>query len=363
MIVLHCLAPAPFGGLESVVYALTTGHQARGHKIVVAAVVEGENHPFVYTLKDQGIEVIEVQVASRNFRKERKIIAEIIQKYRPNIVHAHGYRSDILDLPVAKRFGISTVTTLHGFTGGDWKLRLYERLQLRSLRHIDAVVAVAQGIYNRALRSGVSPERLHLIPNAYAPSPFLKSRTEARAMLQIPEDQFTIAWIGRFSHEKGGDILLDAMATLQSSPIKLSMIGDGPHRQMLTDRATALGVSGNITMHGIVQNAGHALPAFDAFVLSSRTEGTPMVVLEAMAAGVPIIATRVGGIPQMLSEDEALLVEPENPTALANAIRAVYDDPTGAQARVLRAQERLQRDFGVAPWLERYESLYTSLLK
>jgi glycosyltransferase involved in cell wall biosynthesis len=116
-------------------------------------------------------------------------------------------------------------------------------------------------------------------------------------------------------------------------------------------------------MHGIVQNAGHALPAFDAFVLSSRTEGTPMVVLEAMAAGVPIIATRVGGIPQMLSEDEALLVEPENPTALANAIRAVYDDPTGAQARVLRAQERLQRDFGVAPWLERYESLYTSLLK
>ena len=361
MIILHCLAPAPVGGLESVVRALAVGHQTRGHKILIAAVVDRHDHPVVCGLRDLGIDVVEIHAAARDFRKERRLIEEIIHRKRPDIVHAHGYRPDILDLPVAKRLGVPTVSTLHGFTGGDWKLRMYERLQFRALRHVDAVVAVSQGVYDRVRLKGVPEQRIHLIPNAYAPSTMLKGRDEARAMLQIPDDAFRIGWIGRLSQEKGADVMLNAMAVLRDSPISLSFIGDGPDRETLSTRAEALGVKHQVHMHGMLPDAAHYMSAFDAFVLSSRTEGTPMVVLEAMAAGLPIVATRVGGIPQMLTNAEALLVDSENPMALATATRAVYTDPAAARTRAANARLRQERDFGMEPWLKRYEALYASL--
>ena len=98
--------------------------------------------------------------------------------------------------------------------------------------------------------------------------------------------------------------------------------------------------------------------AFDVFVLSSRTEGTPIALFEAMAAGVPIVATRVGGVPDVVSPLEAALVPAEDPVALAAEIRAIYRDPATGQRRARAARARLERDFSVAPWLDRYEAIY-----
>jgi glycosyltransferase involved in cell wall biosynthesis len=114
-------------------------------------------------------------------------------------------------------------------------------------------------------------------------------------------------------------------------------------------------------MHGALPNAGHLLPAFDLFMLSSRTEGTPITVLEAMAAHIPIVATAVGGVPDMLSNDEAWLVPPEQPEALAAAISDAIRNPADAHARATRARERLERDFNVETWLTQYESIYRSI--
>jgi glycosyltransferase involved in cell wall biosynthesis len=103
------------------------------------------------------------------------------------------------------------------------------------------------------------------------------------------------------------------------------------------------------------------IPAFDVIALSSRTEGTPMVVLEAMAARVPIVAPRVGGIPDMLSATEALLVDPEDPVALASAIRTTLTDPLASAERATRAHERMVADFDLHRWLVSYENLYRSI--
>ncbi len=110
--------------------------------------------------------------------------------------------------------------------------------------------------------------------------------------------------------------------------------------------------------HGVVPDAAPLFAAFDLFVLSSRTEGSPMVVFEAMAAGVPVIASDVGGVPEMLSPDEAVLVPPDHPAALAAALRAAYRAPAAACARAGRARARLCRDFGTEPWCERYDGIY-----
>jgi glycosyltransferase involved in cell wall biosynthesis len=107
-----------------------------------------------------------------------------------------------------------------------------------------------------------------------------------------------------------------------------------------------------------VRDAGRLFAAFDLFVLSSRTEGTPIVLFEAMGTGVPIVATRVGGVPDVVSPAEAVLVPPDDPLTLAGEIRAVYRNPAGARERARRARERLLRDFSIAPWLGRYEAIY-----
>src|SRR5439155_14763401 len=136
------------------------------------------------------------------------------------------------------------------------------------------------------------------------------------------------------------------------------VIGDGAERRPLAAQARRLGLDGRVRWHGVVPDAAPLFAAFDLYVLSSRTEGSPMVVFEAMAAGVPVIATDVGGVPEMLTPEEAAFVPPEHPAALAAAIRAAYRAPAAARARAARARERLCRDFGTERWCERYDGIY-----
>ncbi len=343
------------------VRTLSAGHVARGHRVVVIAVVDAQDHPFVRALTGTGVEVRPLHIAGHQYRGERRFVSELLRTLRPHVLHSHGYRPDILDVGVARRLRIPTVTTLHGFTGGDWKMRVYERWQMQSIRRADAVVAVSRSVYDRARQGGVRAERIHTIQNAYAPLDTFLSRADARRTLGIAEQEIRLGWIGRLSWEKGGDVMIDALARLADLPVSLSYIGDGPDRDVVMARARALGVAERVTWHGVLPGAARFLPAFDAFVLSSRTEGTPMVVLEAMAAGVPIVATRVGGIHEMLSNTEAMLVASEAPDALADAVRRVLADPAAAATRVDAARARLQRDFSVDPWLARHEALYLGL--
>src|SRR5262249_1677032 len=134
--------------------------------------------------------------------------------------------------------------------------------------------------------------------------------------------------------------------------------GDGVEQRALQGRAADLGVSDRIRWHGVVPDAEQVYTAFDALVLSSRTEGTPVVLFEAIAAEVPVVATAVGGVPDVVSRQEALLVGAEHPAALAAAIRDVYEHPAAAARRARAARVRLERDFSVGPWLERYVDIY-----
>jgi glycosyltransferase involved in cell wall biosynthesis len=168
-------------------------------------------------------------------------------------------------------------------------------------------------------------------------------------------------WVGRLSKEKGADIMLDAFAA-SGSKWRLSMVGEGDEFLHLQHQAAALGISDRITWHGSIGNAGSLFTAFDAFVLSSRTEGTPIALFEAMYAGVPIVATRVGGVPDIVSPSHALLVEAEEPSMIAGALAELERDVSGAADRSQRARERLLQSFSLAPWLEAVEGVYTAAL-
>jgi glycosyltransferase involved in cell wall biosynthesis len=263
-----------------------------------------------------------------------------------------------VDAGVARRLGVPTVTTVHGFTGGDWKNRFYERLQRRAYRKFNAVVAVSRALGEKLIRDGVPLGRVHVVPNAWEEAAPPLDRAAARCLLGVGEDGFLVGWAGRLSSEKGPDVLLDALPHLSDLPVNVSVVGNGRERQSLIARVRQLGLEERVRWHGIVRDAGRLFAAFDTFVLSSRTEGTPIVLFEAMATGVPIVATRVGGVPDVVSPAEAALVPPDDPLALAAAIRAVYRNPAAAHERARHAREHLLRDFSVAPWLGRYEVIY-----
>lgn len=361
MRIVQLLAPARIGGLERVVQGLAIGQSKRGHDVVVAAVGEepmAADHPFRMPLDLARIPIREIVVPPRRYRAERRAITELCSELTPGVVHSHGSRTDVVDGDVIRKLGVATVSTLHGWTGGSLKNRFYEYVHARSLRRFDAVIAVSEPLATFLKSDGIPADRVHLLRNAFASVADPLPRDDARRLLGIPPEARVVGWVGRLSREKGIDVLVDAMARLPDQRIVACVVGDGAERERERQHAERVGMGERILWKGMVPLAGRVNPAFDVFVLSSRTEGTPIALLEAIAAGTPVVATRVGGIPDVVSENEALLVAPEDPAALADAIARVFADPKAAAERARRALSRLNASFGADAWLTRHDEIY-----
>ena len=357
--VLHVIAPGDVGGAESVVRVLATAQRSLGARVEVAAIVQSKDAAggFLAALRDASIETHRILVGGRDYRRERRMLAAICEASSPDIVHSHGYRADVVDALHLRR-DVPIVSTVHGFTGGDLRNRLYQWLQCRAYRRFDAVVAVSEPL-RRQLAPRIGPKRLHVVPNAYAPESESLSKEAARVALGLPNDEFLVGWVGRLSREKGPDVLLDALARREMPASALAVfVGEGPLAPELRQRTVELRLDARVTWKGRVANASHLLAAFDVLVVSSRTEGGPMVVLEAMATGTPIVATQVGGVPDMLPRGTALLVSPESPSELAAAIRDAFMDPEATRTRARAARRRLDAEYGLSSWAERYEAIY-----
>lgn len=359
--VLHVLAPAPVGGLESVVENLAAGLAARGRSVSVAAILEPENAEvgFVRRLSGRGVDVRTLVVPHRSYLAEARELRDLLDDCDPGVVHTHGYRSDVIAGHVARRSGYPVVSTVHGFIPGDLKGRFFQWLQRRSLRRFDGVVAVSEPLGRKLRASGVAEGKLHVVRNAWNPRADVRDRADARAALGLPAEGFVVGWVGRLSREKGADVLLESLPEVDIPQLTASLIGDGPLRSDLERRVRTLGLEDTVRFHGLVPDAASVYRAFDAFVLSSRTEGTPISLFEAMHAGVPVVAARVGGVPDVVRDDvEARLVPPEDPAALAAALRSLHEEPEAAEERASRARRRLVREFGPDRWLDRYEEIY-----
>ncbi|MEO8199309.1 MAG: glycosyltransferase [Gemmatimonadota bacterium] len=357
------MAPGFAGGLESVVSLLAVGHRRQGHKVLVVSALEiGQPDPTLHAqLEAAGVEVVRLYLPPRAYRRERTGYADAFTRFRADVVHTHGYRADLVAGGAARRAGLPLVTTVHGFTGGDWKNRLYERIQLRAFRRFDAVVAVSESVATRLRATHVPGSKVVVIPNAFDATRQPLTRDQARRELGISPGTPVIGWVGRLSREKGLDVLLEAMSVMSDRSVTLSVLGDGREKAALVAQANSLGIDDRIKWHGMIPDAGRFYRAFDAYVLSSRTEGTPISLFEAMAAGVPVVATAVGGVPDVVSTVEAVLVPPESPVRMARAIEGTLEQRNEAAIRVTLARARLDRSYALEPWLKHYEQLYRTL--
>lgn len=363
MVIAHVLAPAAFGGLETVVESLSRGQADSGDQVVVIGVFTEEpgSSAFWQGVLDSPVTAVTLVVPHRGYLTERRAVREALAGHGVEVLHTHGYRADVVHATTAKGMHIATVTTVHGFTGNGLKNRVYELLQRRAFRKFDAVVAVSEPLRGQLVAGGLQPERTRMIRNAWTPTSTPLTQEEARSALQAEIDGARIGWVGRLSPEKGPDVMVRALGLMARKDVRLSLVGNGRMGTDLKKLARQSGVDARIDWHGEVAGVARYLKAFNALAITSWTEGTPMILFEAMAADVPVVATRVGGIPDVVSEREAVLIEPGDEGRIAEALDATLERPSESRARAEAARIRLG-DFAVTPWIERYRSLYAECI-
>jgi glycosyltransferase involved in cell wall biosynthesis len=231
----------------------------------------------------------------------------------------------------------------------------------------DAVIAVSEFIRQGAIRCGLPQAMIEVIPDGIelpAELPSRESRARARARWGVTESEFLLGHLGAFTHEKGQDVALQALQILQQSlpRARLLLAGDGPTLSDagVTRRYAELGE--RVRLCGPVRDPIEFFPALDLFVMPSMSEGLGSSALMAMSYGLPVVASRVGGLPELVEEGcTGWLIEPGSPTALAEAILAAAADPVRLQQWGLNGRERA-RQFSVDIMVRRTEALYRRLL-
>lgn len=354
--VAHVIAPADFGGAESVVRALAEGrHASSGSTMVVLLLQHDRPAPLAEALSRSGVPVVELRCGRRRYGREMRALEKTLRDWGATLVHSHVYHADFVSLRAARRCGIPVVSTVHGFAGGSAKNRFFEWFDRRLLGRFDRVVCVAEAQRSLLRRSGIPTNRIRVVRNGISP-PALMDRIAARHALRLPAEGPIVGWLGRLSAEKGPDQFVRVVRALEHADVVGAMIGDGPERAETEALIAATGV--NIRLLGPVADAARSLRAFDVIALTSRTEGTPIVLLEAMSAGIPIVSFGVGGVPAVVDETVSWLVPPGDVDGMARALRHALDDSAEAGRRSLAASERLARDCGLGPWLAALETVY-----
>ena len=262
----------------------------------------------------------------------RQLLA-IIRSEKPDILQTHNSKSHFLVRLTGLQRRIPWIAFFHGFTSRDARDRFYSRIGWWALRGAPHIVTVCRAFAADLQRSGVSPERIFVRHNIVAPfaPPSSSEMAALRNRLAIPADTRVVLAVGRLSKEKGHVDLLDAISLLRAARdcagIRFVLVGDGPERAVLQQRSHELGLADCVLFTGHQEDIRTYYGLADAFVLPSHSEGSPNVLLEAMAAGLPIVSTDAGGAAELVSDgNTALVVERHAPQALSRAISALLDD-------------------------------------
>lgn len=308
---------------------------------------------------------VPVHVIDERSRMDWRVLdgtADLLATLRPDIVESHQLKSHALLALTRRRAHVPWAAWHHGYTRTDLKVLAYNHVDRWSLPKADLVVTTCQPFARLLSGLGIPEERVHVVHNAVA-SPRAMAKSWARVQLGLTRERVVLA-AGRLSREKGHDVLIDACSRVTgplADELLLLVAGDGPERSRLERQARRRGVRARFDGHRPDLQSYYA--AADVCVLPSRSEGSPNVLLEAMAAEKPIVATAVGGVPEIVDSRSATLIPPDDPGALASALIKLLAFPDFAARLAAGAREaalRFSRDQRAARVLSIYGTLTAS---
>jgi glycosyltransferase involved in cell wall biosynthesis len=286
--------------------------------------------------------------------------ARALRAARIDVVHGYQWRPALIGTLAARLAGVPLLlASKRSLTGSD---RSAERAWRRIARHVDTVLVNADALRVEGEQSGMRC-RWTLLQNGIDVDAFGTDAPSgaAKVALGLERDRPVVGTIGRLEWRKGQDVLIAAAACLRDrrpAP-QLLVVGDGPTAADLRHQAQALGVAGLVRFTGTLEDVRPALAAMDVFALPSREEGMSNALMEAMAAGRPIVATDVGGNGEVLDRGRlGLLVPSDDPVALADAIARLLDDAPGAAARAERAREFVTARWDARAMVAELEAFY-----
>jgi glycosyltransferase involved in cell wall biosynthesis len=354
------------GGSERVAVDLALEFSRRGYRVVCFAFYDSDG-PMRAELTRAGIRCLDMNY--ERFRAVSRRITyqwrfwQMLRRERVSALHVHHATALILcGIPARLAHVDRVVMTEHGLH--QLKERpSYRRSAARYCRYADEITVVerTQSDYFRD-EMHVPPGKLHYVPNGVRLNASIieRARGEMRSRLAIPDGTFAFAYVGRLNPVKDLGTLLSAVAALPedvASRVRLYLVGEGSERQSVELQRDALGLRDRVFLLGARTNVSEILAASDAFAMSSTTEGLPMALLEAMAAGLPCVATAVGGIPELLGDARGLLVPPGDPGQLALAMASLVRSQQLRQELSARALTEIRAHYALEAVADRYLTL------
>jgi glycosyltransferase involved in cell wall biosynthesis len=281
-----------------------------------------------------------------------------------DVVHTHMFGSNVWGTVLGRLSGVPVVVAHeHTWSFQGRPLRRFLDRELVA-RWADVFVAVSGEDRRKMIEvEGVDPAKIRLIPNGI-PSPANGAVADVRAELGIEPGAPVLGVVCELRAQKALEVLFEAAALLRAEfpALKVLVAGDGPERARLEEGARRLVVADTVLFLGIRRDVPAVLAAVDVAVLSSDYEGSPLSVMEYMAAAKPVVSTRVGGVPELVKEGvHGLLVEPRDPAALAEAVARLVRDPVLAKRLGAEGRQRQQREFSLEAMVRRIENLYEEL--
>jgi glycosyltransferase involved in cell wall biosynthesis len=382
--ILRIIARLNMGGPALHVAYLTAGLRARGYDttLVAGSLARGEDS-MAFVADSRDVDVVRIDELGREISPLRDLVAtfrlaRLIRKERPDILHTHtakaGTVGRVAAILAGRRGPPIVVHTFHGHVlrgyFGPLRSRLFLLLERWLATRTTALIAVSPQVRDDLVALGVAPpEKFAVVRLGIELDERVDGeqdgRAESRRYLGIGAERFAVGWIGRMTAVKRTDDVLVAFKQLRDDGVDavLCMVGDGPDRPELERRAHELGVIRETLFLGYQEDVAPFYAAFDALVLPSSNEGTPVSAIEALAAGRPVVATRVGGVPDVVQEGEdGFLVEPGATADLAERLAQLARDPELRERMGRAGRRRVLPRYAVERLVDDVDRLYRSLL-
>jgi glycosyltransferase involved in cell wall biosynthesis len=364
------------GGPDKTILLSAEQHNRARVEVVVAYVRDARDREFCIADKARarGLTFYEIEEQGKLDWHVLQMLRDIVSRHDINLIHAHDYKSDFFAYLLRRwlwQRHLTLLSTAHAWVMLGLRGEIYRHLDLWLMRHFDHLIAVSQATKDEMVAAGISPDLITVIHNAIETEVWSANRvtTTLREELGLSQAFPIIGYVGRVMPEKDLETWLRAAALVaQRYPrARFVLVGEGKDvstLEQLKRLAAALGIAEKVHFTGYQENLLPVYASFDIFVLSSRREGLPNSILEAMAMGLPVVTTDVAGAKEVVLDGQTGYVLPQrNADGLARAIMTLAMDESLRRRMSQACRERVERDFSFTRRLQRVEELYAEILR